>query len=182
MEISGYALVRSDHPSNTKRGGVCLYYKNNLALRVVNIGYLNECLTLELKVGKKMCNFVVLYRSQSKSQDEFETFSNNFEMILDIFLNLLDPNQTVFLKGIRLITRLQLELSHLRKHKLKYNFQNCLNPHCSCGSSIESASHFLLHCPIFHDKRHWYANHIHMQIFNPFRFSRGLFHLSVFSF
>ena len=36
-EISGYALVRSDHLSNTKRGGVCLYYKNNLPLRVVNI-------------------------------------------------------------------------------------------------------------------------------------------------
>ena len=32
LEISGYMLVRSDHPSNTKRGGVCLYYKNNLPL------------------------------------------------------------------------------------------------------------------------------------------------------
>ena len=76
-----------------------------------------------------------------------------------MFLNLLDPNQTVFfnccnLKGIRLITRLQLELSHLREHKFKYNFQNCLNPLCSCGLSIESTSHFLLHCAIFHDKRH----------------------------
>ena len=84
MEISGYTLVRSDHPSNTKRGGVCLYYKNNLPLRVVNIGYLNECLILELKVGDKICSFVVLYRSPSQSQDEFETFSDNFEMTLDI--------------------------------------------------------------------------------------------------
>ena len=76
-----------------------------------------------------------------------------------IFLNLLHPNQTVFfnccnLKWIRLITRLRLQLSHLREHKFKYNFQNCLNPLCSCGSCIESTSHFLLHCPIFHDKRH----------------------------
>ena len=28
--ISGYMLVRSDDPSNNKREGVCLYYKNNL--------------------------------------------------------------------------------------------------------------------------------------------------------
>ena len=35
LEISGYMLVRSDHPSNTKRGCACLYYKNNLPLRVV---------------------------------------------------------------------------------------------------------------------------------------------------
>ena len=75
------------------------------------------------------------------------------------FLNLLDPNQTVSfnccnLKRIRLITRLRLELSQLRKHKFKYNFQNCLNPLCCCGLSIESTSHFLLHCPLFNDKRH----------------------------
>ena len=69
-----------------------------------------------------------------------------------IFLNLLDPNQTVFWTAA--ITRLRLELSHLREHKFKYNFQNCLNPLCSSGSSIESTYHFLLHCPIFHDKSH----------------------------
>ena len=84
VEISGYTLIRSDHPSNTKRGGVYLYYKNNLPQRVINIGYLNECLTLEHKVGDNICNFVVLYSSTSQSQEEFEIFSNNSEMILDI--------------------------------------------------------------------------------------------------
>ena len=53
LEISGYTLVYSDHPSNTKCEGVYLYYKNNLPLRVINISYLNECLTLELTVGDK---------------------------------------------------------------------------------------------------------------------------------
>ena len=86
LEISGYMLFHSDHPSNTRRRGVRLYYKNNLLLRVVNIGYLNECLTLELKVGDKICNLVVLYRSPSDSQDEFETFCDNFEMTLDILV------------------------------------------------------------------------------------------------
>ena len=27
LEILGYSLVRSDHPSNNKRGGTCAYYK-----------------------------------------------------------------------------------------------------------------------------------------------------------
>ena len=35
-------------------------------------------------IGHKMCNFVLLYRSPSQSQDEFETFSDNFEMTLKI--------------------------------------------------------------------------------------------------
>ena len=86
LEISCYTLVRSDHSSNTKCRGVCLYYKNNLPPRVVNIGYLNQCLTLERKVGDKICNFVVLYRSPSQSQDELETFSDNFEMTLEILV------------------------------------------------------------------------------------------------
>ena len=28
----------------------------------------------------------------------------------------------------------------------KHNFQDCLNPICSCGQEIETTSHFLLHC------------------------------------
>ena len=35
------------------------------------------------------------------------------------------------LKGIRVITRLRLELSHVHEHEFVYNFQSCLNPHCS---------------------------------------------------
>ena len=38
----------------------------------------------ELTVGDKICNFVVLYRSPSQSQVEFEAFSDNFEMTFDI--------------------------------------------------------------------------------------------------
>ena len=63
---------------------VSVFTTKKLPLRVINFGYLNECLTLELTVGDKTCNFVVLYKSPSQSQDEFETFSDNFEMTLDI--------------------------------------------------------------------------------------------------
>ena len=31
--LEGYNLIRSDHPSNTKRGGVCIYYKESLVVR-----------------------------------------------------------------------------------------------------------------------------------------------------
>ena len=57
-------------------------------------------------------------------------------------------------KGIRLITRLRPGMSHLREHKSKHNFQDCLNLICSCGLDIESTSHFLLHCPSFNDERY----------------------------
>ena len=65
LQIPGYTLIRSDHPSNTERGGVCMYYKSSLPLRVINIGYLHELLSFELQIGDKICNFVALYRSPS---------------------------------------------------------------------------------------------------------------------
>ena len=37
LMLDGYNLIRSDHPSNTKRGGVCIYYKESLAVRSVDI-------------------------------------------------------------------------------------------------------------------------------------------------
>ena len=50
LNLQGYELVRSDHPSNTKRGGVCMYYKEHLPLKVRNdISSLSECIVVELK-------------------------------------------------------------------------------------------------------------------------------------
>ena len=83
MEIPGYNLVRSDHPSNKKRGGVCIHYKIYLPLRIININYLNECVRFELMVGDKLCNFIALYRSPSQSQDQFESFKENLELNLE---------------------------------------------------------------------------------------------------
>ena len=57
LEISGYNLIRSNHPSNSKGGGVCFYYKNFLPLRVCDISLLDECINFELKIGDKVLPF-----------------------------------------------------------------------------------------------------------------------------
>ena len=62
--------------------------------------------------------------------------------------------------GIKLITMLRLRLSHLRDHKFKHNFLDCLNPICCCGQDIETTVHYLLHCPIFSDERSNFFNNI----------------------
>ena len=50
LEIPGYSLVRYDHPSNNKRGGVCIYYKASLPLRVINICFLQECINFKVMI------------------------------------------------------------------------------------------------------------------------------------
>ena len=60
LEISVYDLIHSDQPSNSNRGGVCIYYKKFLPLRVRDKSLLNECINFKLKIGNKLCRFLAL--------------------------------------------------------------------------------------------------------------------------
>ena len=55
--------------------------------------------------------------------------------------------------GIKLLTRLQVGLSHLREHKFRHNFQDSLDPFCNCGRHIETTIHFILHCSNYSNQR-----------------------------
>ena len=69
------------------------------------------------------------------------------------FFNYLNP------KGVKLITRLRLGLSHLRDHKFGHSFQDCLNSICSCGIEVETTAYFLLHCPNYlHERKNLLDN------------------------
>ena len=84
--------------------------------------------------------------------------SENFSVFKSNILKFIRPSPNSVYnchnpRGICLITRLRLGLSHLREHKFKYGFQDTLNPLCSCGNDVESTEHFLLHCPQFVNER-----------------------------
>ena len=81
--MCGYNLVRSDHPFNSKWGGVCVYYKNCLPLRIISVNYLSECINFETMIGNKICNFITLYKSPSQNQYDFQAFIDNLEMNLE---------------------------------------------------------------------------------------------------
>ena len=83
LEVPGCNLFRADHPSNTRRVGVCIYYRNSLPLKILGIHYLQECINFEIIIGGKLCRFVSLYRLPNQSQDDFESFANNFELNID---------------------------------------------------------------------------------------------------
>ena len=83
LQIPGYSSVRADHPSNTKRGGVLLYNKSFLPIKLIDVNYLNECISFELRIGGKVCKFLNLYKSPSQNRDEFEKFLDNLELNFD---------------------------------------------------------------------------------------------------
>ena len=84
--MAGYNFESRDHPSNIRRGGVGVYYKECLPLKILDITYLQECLNFEIKIRRKTCNFVCLCRSPSQNNDQFETFLENLNLNLDQIL------------------------------------------------------------------------------------------------
>ena len=43
FRLNGYNLLRADHSNITKRGGVCIYYKESLGVREVKLSNLSQC-------------------------------------------------------------------------------------------------------------------------------------------
>ena len=89
--------------------------------------------------------------------------SASLEIFKKHLLNFIRPNSsnafdTNNLLGLKLLTRLRIGFSHLKEHKFKHNFQDSIDPLCSCGNEIESTVHFFLHCPNFTTQRQTLLN------------------------
>ena len=86
-----------------------------------------------------------------KNADSFHVFKKH---ILDFIRPL--PNSIFNIHnplGIKYLTRLRIGFSHLKEHKFRHNFQDSVDPMCSCGSGTETTKYFFLHCPNFHLQR-----------------------------
>ena len=83
--IKDYTFVHCNNPNNTKHGGVGLFYKNTLPVKVRNDLAFGESIVIELLFGRKKVFFTVIYRSPSfaAATPAFQTFLLNFENLFD---------------------------------------------------------------------------------------------------
>ena len=81
-------MIRADHPSNAKRGGVCIYYKEYLPL-ITKIGIckLNEYIVTKITINNERCFLTCLYRSPNQNQEQFEFFCENLIDVLSSINN-----------------------------------------------------------------------------------------------
>ena len=83
LSINGYNLLKADYPDNVKIGGVCLYYREKLTLRLVDTPYIEQCILCEINIQNTTGYIAVTYRSPSQSSNEFEEFLVNFDKLLN---------------------------------------------------------------------------------------------------
>ena len=58
-----------DHTSNSKRGCVCIYFKQS-----DNLGTMQESIITEISVNNETCVFTCFYRLPSEDYDKFDNF------------------------------------------------------------------------------------------------------------
>ena len=74
IQVDGYILIRSDHPSDSKKDGVCFSYKESLGVKIINLLAHNECILCEVSIEN--CNgfIAAMYRSPSQNNAQFGKF------------------------------------------------------------------------------------------------------------
>ena len=79
-ELNGYKFHSCNHPDGRASGGVGIFYKESLPLKIRLDLSFDECLVSELIFGHKRIFFTVLYRNpENKAHTpEFNLFLNKF--------------------------------------------------------------------------------------------------------
>ena len=74
IQLDGCNLLRADHPSNSKRGSVCIFYKGTLGVRIVKSRIFSEYIICEVSIHNSKGYVGVVYRSPSRDSSGFEPF------------------------------------------------------------------------------------------------------------
>ena len=89
-------------------------------------------LTVEIRNSKSVGAFKKLIKCEKKENSIFSIY---------------DP------LGVKLLTHLRLQFSHLNEHKFRHGFGDTTNAMCACGSEVETTEHFLSRCHLYSPQR-----------------------------
>ena len=81
----------------------------------------------KLKVGVRTANSINIFKKSIVSEKKESSL-----------FCIYDP------LGVKLLTRLRPQFSHLNKHKFRHGFSDIINPMCAFGTKTETTEHFLV--------------------------------------
>ena len=181
LNIPGCNLLRADRLSDTKRGGVCIYFKESLPIRLYNVSYLNECICVEIMISNKLCNFISLYRSPSQSSDEFENFSYNLDLTLEAFTQ-KNPFLTVIIGDFNVkfsnwcsTDKITPEETFKGTNPISDNYRSCINLIFTSQPNlvVDFGTHSSLHENCYHQIVY---SKFDLKIFYPPPYERTVWH------
>ena len=85
LKLDGCSLIKADNPRSLERGGICLYYRENLLLRHIKTEYFPQCFLCSFSIQNQTGYIVVTYRSPNQNKNEFNEFVNNLKQLKSSF-------------------------------------------------------------------------------------------------
>ena len=79
-----------------------------------------------------------------RNKDSCKEFKNKASPLIKINTNSISSVHDVY--GVKLLSRLRLNFSHINEHKVRHGFKDGTNCTCDYGSAKEKTLHFLLQC------------------------------------
>ena len=90
LSLKGYNLHHVASPGIVKKGGVCDYHNETLAVHFLQTK-LDQYIVSEVTFKKKKGHMISLYRSPSQTPHQFDNFVQYLRNFCKIFLNLRVP-------------------------------------------------------------------------------------------
>ena len=84
------------------------------------------------------------YDPDLQNIDSCKEFKNKASPFIKINSNSIFSVHDVY--GVKLLSRLRLNFSHINEHKVRHGFKDGTNCTCDCGSATEKILHFLMQC------------------------------------
>ena len=105
-----------------------------------------------VKHGYFKNSFFLSAITQGNKLDIYISNADSFEVSKKHILSFIRPMPNSIynihnLLGVKYITRLRIGFSNLKWQKFKHNFQDSIDPMCSCSNGIETTIHFFY--PLF---------------------------------
>ena len=80
QQSQDYNFFSTDQPYNSEKDDDCIYYRNSLPFKMLDINYLQRSTSFKVRLRGKICSFTYLYRSLSYSKYIFEISLDNLEL------------------------------------------------------------------------------------------------------
>ena len=156
-------IYRSSHPEVFLEKGVLKICnklrEEHLCRSVISIKLLCNFIEITLRHGCSPVNLLHIFRAPFTKNTsgrlllnlDLSSIRNSesnsiFKSKLLSFIRSVQNNITIFStfltsQGSELLIRLRLGFTHLKEHRFRHSFQECMNPICSCSLEIEDTSH-----------------------------------------
>ena len=137
------------------------FSQNKYPLRSVSSGKL-KCIPSRTKSFSKTC-FPLCIEEWNKLNPEIRNAKSIYKFKKSIITEKLE-NSLYYVHdpiGVKLLSRLRLQFTHLNEYKFIHGFNDTVNPMCPCGTDVETTEYFLLRCHYFSTQRSELLDHLY---------------------